>query len=248
VGADGLIFASRSCAPRFAALRAAFYEADGSKAELCGNGTACFVRCALDGRWAKGPEVKVLTPAGMVRGEPVGDGYIRVCIPSPRELKAGLRLEAGGRRWKCDYVVTGVPHALVYLRNVEAAEVGRYGPALRHHRRFRLRGANANFVEVLEEGRLALRTWEFGVEGETLACGTGSAAAAILAARRFRWGSEFRTGRRPVLVRARSGDWLRVYFEEDAGGAARNVCVETVVRFLCAGRLHPDLIGRAWGD
>ena len=123
----------------------------------------------------------------------------------------------------------------------------RLGPLLRHHPMFAPAGVNANFVQVLGEGELALRTFETGVEGETLACGTGSAAAAIMAARRFGWDPAYRTGQKPVLIHARSGDVLRVYFEV-IGDAVRDLCLETVVRFLYRGVLHADLAAAAPGD
>ena len=242
IGADGLILACRPEIEEVAAIAARFFEADGSEAELCGNGTACFVRWVGANRWGGPGETKILTSAGIVRGLECDDGYVRVCIPLPEKLQTDLELTAGERTWTCDFAVTGVPHLVIYVPDVEEVDLARWGPAFRFHERFRPRGVNANFVQVLGEGRLAVRTWEFGVEGETLACGTGSAAAAILASRRFGWPAPYRSSRQPILIRARSGQTLKVYLTEQPDGAISDLCLETIVLFLYSGQVHPSLL------
>ena len=245
IGADGVIFATGSEIEHAAHLGVRFFEPDGSEADLCGNGTACFARWAMDNRWIDDSQIKILTSAGVVIGKPSDNGYMRVCIPLPEDARMDLDVVAGGATWKCDYIVTGVPHLVTYVPDVEAVDVARDGLALRRSERFAPRGVNADFVEVLGEGELALRTFEYGVEGETLACGTGSAAAAILAARRFGWGRDYLTGEKPIRVRVRSGDVLRIYLGIDDGGEITDLCLETVVRFLYHGTVHGDLAERA---
>jgi len=247
VGGDGLIFAIRPEEEDFADFGARFYEADGSEVELCGNGTACFVHWAFAGGWSSSPEIRILTPAGVVRGRN-GDGeYVRVCIPLPEQMQFGLEVPVDGRRWSCDYAVTGVPHLVTFVEDLDRLDMARWGPALRWHERFAPRGVNANFVQVLGAGELALRTWEFGVEGETLACGTGSATAAVLAAVRHRWPREHLQGDKPVRVRVRSGDVLQVFFTVEQDGHVSDVCLETIVRFSYSGRLHAEFIRQALG-
>jgi diaminopimelate epimerase len=246
VGADGVAFAIACEIEGVADLGARHFEPDGGEADLCGNATACFVRWAGDDGWTTNHELRVLTAAGVVRGRHSDGQYVRVCIPLPEDMRAGLTVPAGGTVWTCDYAVTGVPHLLAYVEDAAAVDVARTGPVLRHHPMFAPRGVNANFVQVLREGELALRTFETGVEGETLACGTGSAAAAIMAARRFGWDKGYLSGEKPVLIHARGGDVLRVFFEL-AGDAVRDLCLETVVRFLYRGTLHADLAAAATG-
>ena len=241
VGADGVIFCVRPEIDEVADVGARFFEADGSEAGLCGNGTACFTRWAFDGGFVADSSLRILTPAGVVLAERGEGPYIVVCIPSPEDVRSDLRVCVDGFPLSCDYVVTGVPHLVTYVDDVERVDMARLGPALRYHERFQPGGVNANFVQVLGTGELAVRTWEFGVEGETLACGTGSASAAILAAIRFDWPGEYRSHDAPVLVRARSGDVLRVLFRQHADGRVDDVCLETVVRSLYRGTISDEL-------
>lgn len=247
IGADGVIFACDNEVPGFADLSARHFEPDGTEAELCGNGVACFTRWAIDNGWIASDEVKILATAGVVRGKRIDCDYVRVCIPLPEDVRRGLELDAAGRRWQCDFCVTGVPHLVTYVDDLENLDIAQAGPALRYHRDFAPRGVNANFVQVLGVGRLAVRTWEFGVEGETLSCGTGSAASAILTALRQGWPRKYLRGVEPIEVKARSGDTLRVYFELKEDHSVVDLCVETVVRFVCTGRIHGDLAARAIG-
>jgi diaminopimelate epimerase len=239
------MFACASEVEAFADLSARHFEPDGTEAELCGNGVACFTRWALDSGWVRDGQVKILTTAGVVRGQRLDGDYIRVCIPLPEVVETGLELEVKGGRWSCDFAVTGVPHVVTYVDRLDSLDIAHWGPGLRHHSRFRPRGANANFVQVLGEGRLAIRTWEFGVEDETLACGTGCAAAAILAARRFGWADKYLRGEAPVELTVRGGDVLRVYVTQEPDGRVSDLCLETFVRFVFVGTLHEDLIAAA---
>lgn len=245
IGADGLIFACRSEVGELADVAARFFEPDGSETELCGNGVGCFTRWAMDRGLAPAEEIRILTSAGVVRGTRSDGSYIRACIPLPEQMQRDLLLEVNGAQWECDFAVTGVPHVLVYVDRLEELNVARLGAALRHHAHFAPRGANANFVEVLGEGELALRTYEFGVEAETLACGTGASAAAIMSAARFAWPEQYTSGEKPVRIRARSGDILRVYFTLDDGGAVTDLCLETAVRLAYRGQADGELLARA---
>ncbi len=236
VGADGVIFADHPEIEELSDISARFFEADGSECELCGNGTACFTRFAVAAGLAAEGDLRILTPAGVVlakRGE--GD-YMRVCIPSPESCRRDLHIRADGRRFLCDFAVVGVPHLMTYVDDVEDFDVARWGYALRHHHDFRPHGVNVNFVQVLDAGRIAVRTFEYGVEGETFACGTGSSASAIVTALRFDWDGPLRRGEQPVRVRVRSGEELRVYFTL-CDQAVTDVCLETRVRLLFRGTL-----------
>lgn len=244
VGADGIVFALRPDpeVDGFADVAARFLEADGTETYLCGNGTACFVRWAVEKDIVGQGEAKILTSAGVVRGRVLDDGYVRVCIPLPEDKRTDLELDVGGQKLMCDYIVTGIEHVVVYVDDIADADVAHLGPLLRNHEAFpQPRGVNANFVQVLGEGEIAIRTYEYGVEAETLACGTGSAAAAILSAERFGWGDGYSTGDKPIRIHAPSGDVLRVLFETDDEGRINDLCLDTVVRCTYAGSVCPDL-------
>ncbi|MBL7221406.1 MAG: diaminopimelate epimerase [Phycisphaerae bacterium] len=242
VGGDGIVFATEPEIEGVADIAAKFLEMDGTESTLCGNGTACFVRWAVAQGIVGDGEVRVLTAAGVVLGQNLDDGYTRVCIPLPEEKRTDLKVQVDGELVNCDYIVTGCEHLVVYVDDVDMAPVGRLGPLLRHHECFdQPRGVNVNFVQVLSAGELAIRTYEYGVEAETLACGTGSASAAILAARRFGWGAEYTSNDRPVRLRTRGGDVLRVYVGMDESDKVTDLCLETLVRCSYSGTLCPDL-------
>jgi len=243
VGADGLIFA---CPPEIegvADVSAHFMEPDGSEAELCGNGTACFVKFLLDGGHVPSQDIRILTPAGVVRGRPVDGEYVRVCIPIPTDLQQDIALPVEGlpRPMVCDFAVTGVPHAVVFVEDVNRVDMPRLGPLLRFHPHWGPRGANVNFVQVLGPGRLAIRTWEFGVEGETLACGTGSATAAVMAAMRHDWPPEFTRGDASIDLRVHGGDTLRVWLTR-RDDTITDLCLDSAVRAVFRGTLADETV------
>jgi len=152
----------------------------------------------------------------------------------------GLELDVKGETWQLDYIQTGVPHVIGFVDRLENLDVDHWGTGIRHHEHFQPRGANANFVQVLEPGHIAVRTFEFGVEAETLACGTGSAAAAIVSALRFQWPDEYRTGNTPVRVEVRGGETLLVWFTCADGDQVTDVCLETRARPIYSGICAPE--------
>lgn len=241
IGADGMIVA-HSCECEVADIKARFFEADGSEVELCGNGVACFVHWAVAEKIVPVEDVRILTPAGIVRGRHGVDGYVQVCIPMPVDAQTDMVIDLEGEPWTYDFMCVGVPHLITYVDDIDAVEVAHLGAAFRHHQRFQPRGVNANFVQVIAEGEIAVRTYEFGVEAETLACGTGSTAAVIMSAQRFGWDQKYMRGEEPALVRSRGGDVLRVYFTLRDDGTVSDPCIETVVRFIYSGIVRPEMI------
>jgi diaminopimelate epimerase len=244
VGGDGVIFACQPDIPDAADLSARIFEWDGSEVELCGNGTASFTRWALSaGLLPNGAtELRILTPAGVVTGKSVDGNYICVCVPLPVDICRDFEITAAGKTLACDFAITGIPHVVTYVDDLASVDVPTLGYALRHHEQFAPRGANANFVQFLGEGYIAMRTFEFGVEGETLACGTGSAASAILSAFHFGWGEPYTNGERPVRVLTRGGKELRVFFAIDETGHVRDLCLESPVDTVYTGQLSPDML------
>ncbi|GFK93493.1 Diaminopimelate epimerase [Fundidesulfovibrio magnetotacticus] len=180
VGADGLIFLNAAPAGSGLDVVWDFYNADGSRAEMCGNGARCAAKLAC--LLGMAPERMTLgTDAGPVEAHVLDDGQVRVRLTEPKDLRTGLPLDVDGERLEVHFVNTGVPHAVVFSADVSLLDVKRLGRAIRTHEAFAPKGTNANFVTVKDQGRLMLRTYERGVEDETYACGTGACASAAIA-------------------------------------------------------------------
>lgn len=184
VGADGLIVVSPA---EDAAVRIRFYNPDGSVAEMCGNGSRCAARYAVDNGLVSGPKFKLLTDSGDLAVEQAGDGLYRVVMPQPaRTMLDFLNWEDDGQELTVDAVQVGVPHCVVRISGLDEADderLIRIGRSLRHHEQFP-NGVNVNFVEQRQDGMVRQRTYERGVENLTKACGTGATAiAAVLMTR-----------------------------------------------------------------
>lgn len=240
VGADGLILACERGTGAGVDIVARFLEPDGSEAKLCGNGTACFTYWLVDSGMLPGPEVTILTGAGTATGRLREDEphCVRVCVPNPKHLEWDIEVEAAGKHRLLDYADTGVPHVVLRVREgLDEIDLMHLALPLRWHPSFAPEGVNVNVVQVEQVGEISVRTFEFGVESETLACGTGSAAAAILTAVREQWPEDILRGNRPVSVRVRSGATLNVWFEMNAQGQVIDVCLQTRVTPVYDGRL-----------
>ena len=209
VGADGIILIENDPEVDF---KWRFFNADASEAEMCGNGARCAARfVSLTGIVQK-PSMAFRTVAGIIKAELLGK-RVKVQMTSPHSLQLDLHLEADGRSFRVDSVNTGVPHTVCFAadeKELESINILRYGNALRFHAHFQPAGTNVNFMRVQDSHHLVVRTYERGVEGETLACGTGCIASSLVAAARGRVAS-------PVDVRTRGGESLRVYFEMSGG-------------------------------
>jgi diaminopimelate epimerase len=253
VGGDGVIFAEASDANAAIAdsapfddvnsetIAARFFDADGTEEMLCGNGVACFTKWALDERLVRTAEVDIQTGAGLVHGKTIGDSRYRVCVPAPTDLELELTLTAGGKEYRAAFLQVGVPHLIVPVDDVEKVNVGAEGKALRHHPRFAgVGGVNVNFVEVLAEGEIKIRTFEVGVEDETLSCGTGSTASAIVTCLQNNWRTAYRENAAPVKVHSRGGETLLIWFTIGADNRIDETCLETTVHLVCRGTLAEE--------
>jgi diaminopimelate epimerase len=227
VGADGVILIEPSAAGDF---RWRFFNADGSAAAMCGNGARCAARFA-HAQGICGTEMRFETGAGLIRAQ-VNGARVRIGLTDPQGLRLEVPLAVRGAELLAGLVDTGVPHAVVCVADLEAVDVAALGREIRFHPYFAPGGVNANFICREPAGGIAIRTYERGVEGETLACGTGAAAAALVAAGRFGLDS-------PVAVRTRGGDTLTVFFRRQAGGF-REVRQEGEARFVYSGVLSPE--------
>lgn len=180
VGADGLFFLEAASPGSGADVVWHFFNADGSRAEMCGNASRCAGR--LIHALGLGGERHVLrTDAGPVAvAVDVAAGLVKVQLTEPRGLALGARLPVLGEELLVHFVNTGVPHAVVPVADVAAVDVAAVGRALRFHEHFAPAGTNVNFVQVLDRGHARMRTYERGVEAETYACGTGACAVHVV--------------------------------------------------------------------
>jgi diaminopimelate epimerase len=240
VGADGALILEPS---QKADFRMRYYNSDGGEAETCGNGARCIARFAnLLG--AAGPACRFETQAGIYEAA-VKPEAVRVSMSDasgleldvqlgratlPADLLSGIPSLRGAGT--VDFINTGVPHAVIRventddLQNVPVVELGR---AIRYHARFAPAGTNVNFIAPIASSHFAIRTYERGVEDETLACGTGSIASAIVACRRA-------LAAPPVRLTTRSGVDLLVHLEPTERGATR-VRLEGEARLVFKGEL-----------
>ena len=179
IGADGLMLLAR-CGSGRADWAWRFYNSDGSDAEMCGNGARCFARYVQRVTGWDRPTLTFETLAGVIHATLDGD-EVTIGLTEPRDVRLGERVMVGGRDLEVHSVNTGVPHAVVFVPDADKAMVQEHGAALRYHEQFKPRGTNVNFAQVLGPGRIRVRTYERGVEGETLACGTGVTASALVA-------------------------------------------------------------------
>jgi len=206
VGADGLILIEDDTGADF---KWQFFNADGSEAEMCGNGARCAARFALLKGIVAGPQMSFRTLAGLIEAEVRGErAKVRMTPPHGYEIDIPVKLE--NCLLNLDFINTGVPHAVFFAQSesqLDEIDVFGLGRSIRFHKRFEPAGSNADFVYVRGPHNLAIRTYERGVEAETLACGTGAIAGALTAAAR-----DFVTS--PVDVRTMSGESLIIYFEK----------------------------------
>ena len=207
VGADGL-FLLGPCASGKADWAWEFYNSDGSVADMCGNGARCFARFIQRQAGANG-QTTFETGAGVITASFHGQ-RVTVNLTKPKDLRLDQKLSLSGGNVVAHSLNTGVPHAVLFVPDADKAMVQQWGAELRHHSHFVPKGTNVNFVQVLGPNFIRVRTYERGVEGETLACGTGVTASALIS-------SQVYQHRSPVKVQVQGGDLLEVSFTEAAG-------------------------------
>ncbi|RWX52113.1 diaminopimelate epimerase [Candidatus Electrothrix marina] len=175
-GADGLILIEDSSEADF---QWQFFNADGSVAEMCGNGARCAARFAFLQGIAPA-HMRFATLAGIIEAS-VSAKDVAVKMTDPVGLNIHQRIMAEGKEYTVHSIDTGVPHAVLFVDDIDQADVRALGSLIRHHEAFMPGGTNVNFVQRQGDA-IKVRTYERGVEDETLACGTGAAASAIIAA------------------------------------------------------------------
>jgi diaminopimelate epimerase len=248
VGADGLILIETSKKADFAWR---YYNADGGEAEMCGNGSRCAARFAhLNGIVSK-PEMRFETLAGIIEAEVKGD-RARVKLTDPSDLRLDLKVQLAGKEYVGHFLNTGVPHLVIPVDDVEKTDVMTLGRSGRNHALFAPKGTNVNFASIggreseIKSGTpsspspgtrlpapiVYIRTYERGVEGETLACGTGAVATALVLGALGR-------SRSPVSLMTRGGILLTVDYSWD-GKVFSNVHLEGDAKVVFVGEMWDE--------
>ena len=178
-----------------------FYNSDGSQASMCGNGSRCAVRFAYLKGIINDTKTVFLTGAGKIYGEIVGINTVKVQLTKPTDYKT-INLD----NQTMYFINTGVPHLVIFVDDLESVDVAGLGAKYRYHEAFAPAGTNVNFVNILDNNTIAIRTYERGVEAETLACGTGATASGLIS-------GLIKNIQTPVEVQTRSGKILKIYFQ-----------------------------------
>ena len=226
VGADGVILLVPSASGK-ADWAWEFYNSDGSTGEMCGNGARCFGRF-VQRQTGLARDFTFETVAGIITAAFQGK-RVTVNLTAPQGLCLDESVLLSGGKQTVHSLNTGVPHAVLFVPDADQAMVLQLGPEIRHHARFAPKGTNVNFVQVLGPGRIRVRTFERGVEGETLACGTGVTASALISSLVHKF-------RSPLHVQVQGGDVLEVSFREK-NGAFSDVRLSGPAEFVFEGRV-----------
>lgn len=203
IGADGLLIYDKAVKCDF---KMRILNPDGSEAEMCGNGIRCIAQYAKKIKGLKKNNFVIETKAGNIEIDYLKEDMPRLKMMASRDLKLNFDLTIDGEKIKASYVVVGVPHLVLLCDEVEKVDVAVLGKKIRFHKDFAPAGTNVNFVEVTSLHSLRIRTYERGVEEETLACGSGTSASSLIA---------FLLGKvnSPVSVTTGGGETLTVYIE-----------------------------------
>ncbi len=220
VGADGLLLIGKS---KKADARMRIFNADGSEAEMCGNGARA---AAL---YTGKKKATLETKAGVIHAE-VTNNDVKINLTAPKETRIGLPIKVESRSMNVNFINTGVPHTVIFSEGLDAIDIVPLGRQIRNHKCFSPKGTNVNFVEVLGRDLIRVRTYERGVEDETLACGTGSTASALIFA--LASGISER-----VRVKTQSGEMLNIYFKK-SGNSFSDVWLEGKAKIVYMGEYN----------
>jgi len=220
IGADGLLLLTES---KKADIKMRIFNADGSEAQMCGNGARC--AALFTGKQALAIETK----AGLIRAK-MSDGAVKIKLTDPKEIKLDLPISVSGRELRVNFINTGVPHTVIFVEGLENLDVPRLGREIRFHKQFSPAGTNVDLVEAQDRDIINVRTYERGVEDETLACGTGSVASALIFSLKGARGNK-------INVRTKSGEVLKVNFKKERN-KFRDVWLEGKARIVYKGEYY----------
>jgi diaminopimelate epimerase len=223
IGADGLLVLEDSDKADF---RMRVINPDGSEVAMCGNGARCSAFYAAKNGW--GENITIETGSGILNAL-VGGSNVKIKMSDPRDIRLKINLGVGPSMMTAHYINTGVPHVVHFVDDLEMYKVNEIGRKIREHKMFAPEGTNADFVGDISENSAAIRTYERGVEDETLACGTGAVASAVIMGLLGDVSS-------PVKIRTRSGETLTVHYKI-SGKRITDTYLEGAVSIVCEGKV-----------
>jgi diaminopimelate epimerase len=226
IGADGLLLLEKS---KIADIKMRIFNADGSEAKMCGNGARCVALYSVRSQKPQTrKQIKIETKAGIIESEVKGDD-VKIKLTDPKNTKLEMPIKVNNRTIRANFINIGVPHTVIFVNGLDEIDVQNIGRQIRFHERFLPEGTNVDFVEILDKDSIKVRTYERGVEDETLACGTGAVAAALI--------TDYRlpiTDYHKINVHTKSGEILKVYFEK-IKNKFNNVWLEGKARIVYKG-------------
>jgi diaminopimelate epimerase len=238
-GADGLILIENSDTADF---QWQFYNGDGSRAEMCGNGARCAARFAYVNKIASAT-MRFNTTAGEIEAQILDQSgaTVKIRLTAPEDLRLQIPLAIGGSEQVLHFINTGVPHTVLLVGDATEVPVADWGRTIRFHELFQPAGTNANFVQVHDSGSIKVRTYERGVEDETMACGTGAVASALITALLDR-------AKPPVSVITSGGEQLTIHFSVTGEPGSRQldlsagIFLEGPAHVIYEGQLNADAL------
>ena len=241
VGADGLLVIEPS---KKALFKMRIFNPDGSEAEMCGNGARCTALWAARNLEKKAKSIKFDTRAGIieakvsshkVKGKAGNYADVKVKFSKVYNMRLNLPITIFSRRVKVNYINTGVPHSVIFVEGLDKINVEEIGRRIRFHKTFGPDGTNVDFVEIIKDNLIAIRTYERGVESETFACGTGVVAAAIITSHKLQVTSH----KFKIKVMTRGGEMLKVHFTKN-DGRITDVWLEGKAYSVYNGQINTD--------
>jgi len=236
IGADGIIIIKNSQDYNFAMD---YYNADGSSGTLCGNGARCAIKFTNDSGITNTDSVSFISNEVELSGELLANGLIKINWQPPKVIDENIMIDVGGSNVSGSYVDTGSPHVVLIVDDLNLQPVSQIGKDIRYNPAFAPGGTNVNFIKFVK-GKIHIRTYERGVENETLACGTGAVAAAIIGFRKF----EIQP---PIILITKGGDELIVNFNID-GSKYFNVSLTGPAKKIYSGEIGINFFNQTNGE
>jgi len=236
IGADGIIIIKNTHGYDFAMN---YYNADGSTGTLCGNGTLCAIKFAKDTGITNSDSVSFLSNEDELSGELLTNNLIKCNLQSPKVIDENIMIDVDGSNVSGSYVDTGSPHVVLIVDDLNLQPVIEIGKEIRYNPAFAPGGTNVNFIKLVK-GKIHIRTYERGVENETLACGTGAVAAAIIGFRKF----EIQP---PIFLITKGGDELIVNFNTD-GSKCSDVSLTGPAKKIYNGEIDSNFFNQTNGE